>query len=72
MDSIVFDRLREICPDKAVADMSISELKEDCHVAFEIIGYNPIDLDTAVEEVYVNHDIKHLYEFIFRVWSVDK
>ena len=71
-DLIVKDRLKEICPDENIKDLSISEIKEDCNVAFKIIGYNPQNLDKTVEEIYVNEDIEPLYEFIFKVWEADK
>ena len=72
MNKIVYDRLKEICPDKNVMDMPISEVEEDCHIAFEIIGYKPENLGRAVEEIYTNYDIEPLYEFIFKVWEEDK
>lgn len=71
-DLIVRDRLKEICPDENIKDLSISEIKEDCNVAFKIIGYTPRNLDKTVEEIYVNEDIEPLYEFIFKVWEADK
>ena len=71
-DLIVKDRLKEICPDENIKDLSISEIKEDCNVAFKIIGYNPQNFDKTVEEIYVNEDIELLYEFIFKVWEADK
>lgn len=72
MNKIVYERLKEICPDKNVMDMAISEVEEDCHIAFEIIGYKPENLGKAVEEIYTNYDIEPLYEFIFKVWEEDK
>ena len=72
MNKIVSDRLREICPDKNVCDMSISEVEEDCYIAFEIIGYTPRNLGKSVEEIYVNEDIEPLWRFIYRVWEADE
>ena len=71
-DLIVRDRLKEICPDEHIQDLSISELKEDCNVAFKIIGYEPKNLDETVDKVYMDYDFENLYEFIFKVWEMDK
>ena len=71
MNKIVSDRLRDICPVKNISDMSISEIKEDCNIAFKIIGYNPRNLNRTVEEIYMNEDIEPLWRFIYRVWEVD-
>ena len=72
MNKIVYERLKEICPDENISELSISEIKEDCNVAFKIIGYNPENLDKTVDEIYTNYDIEPLYEFIFKVWEEDK
>ena len=72
MNSIIYNRLRDICPDINVMDLSISEVEKECHVGFEIIGYKPQNLSKSVEEVYVNEDIESLWEFIYHVWEVDK
>lgn len=71
-DLIVRDRLKEICPDECIDDLSFSEIIEDCNVAFKIIGYNPQNLHDSVKEIYVNENITSLWEFVYRVWEVDK
>ena len=72
MNKIVSDRLRDICPVKNISDMSMSEIKEDCNIAFKIIGYNPRNFDRTVEEIYMNEDIEPLWRFIYRVWEADE
>ena len=72
MNKIVSDRLRDICPVKNISDMSISEIKEDCNIAFKIIGYNPRNFNRTVEEIYMNEDIEPLWRFIYRVWEADE
>lgn len=71
-DLIVRDRLKEICPDECIEDLSFSEIIEDCNVAFKIIGYNPRNLHDSVKEIYVNEDITSLWMFVYRVWEVDQ
>lgn len=75
MDMIVKKRLNEITPDESVDDKSIDELVRDCHIAFEIIGYNSINLEKTVRKVSKSFENKswdhHLATFIFNVWRSD-
>ena len=65
-------RLEDICPKKYIEDCTLDELIKDTNVAFEIIGYSPINLNKSVEEVYLNaRESVLLWEFIYNVWSVD-
>ena len=65
-------RLEEICPKKYIENCTLDELIKDTNVAFEIIGYSPVDLDKSVEEVYLNaRESVPLWKFIYDVWSVD-
>ena len=65
-------RLEDICPEKYIGDCTLDELIKDTNVAFEIIGYTPVDLDKSVEEVYLNaRESVPLWKFIYDVWSVD-
>lgn len=64
-------RLEDICPKKSIEDCTLEELIKDTNVAFEIIGYSPIDLNKSVEEVYLNCESGPLWKFIYDVWSVD-
>ena len=67
-DMIVYGRLEEICPSKNVDDMTIPDLMDDCHTAFEIMGLEIKNLKNLVKEVYKNQEIKLLYEFIYAVY----
>lgn len=64
-------RLEDICPKKSIEDCTLDELIKDTNVAFEIIGYSPIDLNKSVEKVYLNCESGPLWKFIYDVWSVD-
>lgn len=65
-------RLEDICPKKSIEDCTLDELIKDTNVAFEIIGYSPVDLNKSVEEVYLNaRESVPLWKFIYDVWSVD-
>ena len=64
-------RLEDICPKKSIEDCTLDELIKDTNVAFEIIGYSPVDLNKSVEEVYLNCESGLLWKFIYDVWSVD-
>lgn len=70
MSQIIKDRLKEICP--SISLKNSDDVKQDCHIAFEIIGYDPNDLDKSVE-----HCLEHstgdvpLWQFIYRVWEYD-
>lgn len=64
-------RLEDICPKKSIEDCTLDELIKDTNVAFEIIGYSPVDLNKSVEKVYLKHESAPLWKFIYDVWSVD-
>ena len=64
-------RLEDICPKKSIEDCTLDELIKDTNVAFEIIGYSPVDLNKSVEEVYLKYESAPLWKFIYDVWSVD-
>lgn len=64
-------RLEDICPKKSIEDCTLDELIKDTNVAFEIIGYSPVDLNKSVEEVYLKYESVPLWKFIYDVWSVD-
>ena len=71
MSRIVYERVREICPQKKIADMSVSDIKHDCRVAFAILGYEVIDLNKAFERAWESSNAIMLYEFVFDVWEAD-
>lgn len=73
MSRIIYERLREICPDEDISSKSIEDLVVDSNVAFKIIGYEPKNLEDTVKEVYENAD-KHsrLFSFIYAVWRWDE
>ena len=73
MSRIIYERLREICPDEDISSKSVEDLIKDSNVAFKIIGYEPQNLDAAVKKVYdkVDKDTR-LYAFIYKVWSWDE
>ena len=62
-------RLEDICPKKYIEDCTLDELIKDTNVAFEIIGYSPVDLNKSVEEVYLKYESVPLWKFIYDVWS---
>ena len=68
-ETLIYGRFEDICPVKCTDDMSIRELKQDTHTAFNIIGFTSTsDIDEIVESVYLDKDIPLLYEFVFEVW----
>lgn len=71
MSSLMYHRFAEICPDKRLEDMTSDEVKEDCRIAFLIVGYTPNDLDASFEKAWETSDATELYEYVFDVWLVD-
>ena len=73
MSRIIYERLREICPDEDISSKSFSELVNDCNVAFKIIGYEPKNLVETANKIYDKTDKDtRLYNFIYKVWRWDE
>ena len=53
-ERMVYNRLKEICPDKDTTIMTFEELVKDCNVAFKIIGYDPKNLEKSVRLFFPN------------------
>ena len=71
MNRIVLNRLRDICPSHKLSDLDILEVEEDCHIAFEIIGYTPADFNKAFQKAWEQSDATDLSDFIYDVWRWD-
>lgn len=72
MSDIVRERLREICPIEKVSEVDIVEVKRDCMIAFEVIGYNPQNFEESFQKTWESSDAEDLCDFIFKVWECDK
>lgn len=70
MSRVVRDRLLEICPQKNLGILTMDEIKKSCRVAFEIIGYEPVNLDESIVKSNYTDDTA-LWEFIYEVWRID-
>lgn len=73
MSRIIYERLREICPDEDISSKSFTDLVNDCNVAFKIIGYEPKNLVETVNKIYDKTDKDtRLFNFIYKVWRWDE
>lgn len=72
MSDIVYNRLKEVCPQKSLSEMDILEVQKACRVAFEIIGYSPENFDESFMKTWESSERDDLYEFIYDVWEVDR
>jgi len=69
---MIQDRIYEIVPKKDIADFDVDQLAKECNVAFQIIGYNPKNLENSVNEVFKSsHKPLELPDFILSVWLID-
>ena len=71
MSSIMYHRFKEICPPTKLEDMNPNEIKRDIGIAFEIVGYDPTDLNKAISRAWETTKAEYLFEFVFDVWLVD-
>jgi len=67
----VYLRFKEICPANKIVDMTSDEVDKAVKIAFEIIGYNPNNLSSALEVANANSLATWLYEYIYDVWRYD-
>ena len=72
------ERFVEVCPNDDVCDFTRDEIIKGCSIAFRIIGYDPNDLDGAVDKAwdYFEKEIPTgqdygLGEFAYDVWRLD-
>lgn len=68
---VIKKRLQEICPDKRIDDMTYDEMERAIHTAFEIIGYEPNDLNKSWEYAYNNCKTEYLWDYIYTIWEAD-
>lgn len=72
MSEVMKARLKEICPDKKVSEMTSDELLKAVNVAFEVVGYEPIDIEEAMEYINNTSDAEMLSEYVYLVWEADQ
>ena len=65
-------RFKEITPDDNLEDLDVIEVEKAVDIAFEIIGYNPVDKDKSFNTAWTSSGAVKLWEFIYDVWEVDK
>jgi len=72
---VVYDRLKEITPVEKLDNLPIDNLSKNCRIAFEIIGYEPVNLDNSIKESLKfardSGENYSLFEFIYLVWRND-
>ena len=52
--------------------MTDDDILRAVNVAFEIIGYNPINLEEAMEYINNTSNAGMLSEYIYEVWEADQ
>ena len=69
---IVLARFEDVCPDQSIDNMSLKGLEDDVRVAFEIIGYQPHNLQKSVAKAVdkLNNTGK-LYQVCYHAWRLD-
>lgn len=72
MEDIVLSRLRDVCPLQKLSEMDIVEIEKSCHVAFDVIGYNPVNFKQSFDKVWKTTDAEYLSDFIYEVWGNDE
>ena len=72
MSEIIRDRLNDVCPVKKINEMTSDELLKAVNVAFEVIGYNPIDLEEAMDYINKTSNAEMLSEYVYFVWEADQ
>ena len=72
MSEIIRDRLNEVCPVERIENMTDDDILRAVNVAFEIIGYNPINLEEAMEYINNTSNAGMLSEYIYEVWEADQ
>ena len=72
MSEIIFNRFVDICPKKKIEDMTDDEILKAVNVAFEIIGYKPINLEEAMDFINKTANVEYLSEYVYFVWEADQ
>lgn len=72
MEDIVLSRLRDVCPLQKLSEMDIIEIEKSCYVAFDVIGYNPVNFKQSFDKVWKTTDAEYLSDFIYEVWGNDE
>ena len=70
--SDVLARFREICPPTNVDELTPNQVKKDCKIAFDIIGYHPSNFKESFNTAWENSDAIRLPDFVFDVFIIDK
>ena len=72
MSEIIRDRLNDVCPVERIEDMTDEDILRAVNVAFDIIGYNPINLEEAMEYINNTSNVEMLSDYIYEVWEADQ
>lgn len=70
--SPIFERFREIVPNKHISAMSIDSIIRSTTVAFSIIGYSPKNFAESFKSVWRHRATDVLHEFIYEVYMEDQ
>ena len=68
---IIKERIKEITPDKKIDELPVNELDKAIHTAFEIIGYEPDNLENSINYAFENVRTDNLWDYIYTVWEAD-
>ena len=68
----IFERFREIVPNKKLSDMSIDSIIKDTQIAFKVIGFSPKNFSESFKSVWRHRTTDVLFEFIYDVYMEDK
>lgn len=70
---IVLARFEEIVPSVNIGGYCLEDLELEVHIAFEIIGYLPKNLQKSVESAFESMDGKGaLYRLCYHAWRCDE
>ena len=72
MSEVMKSRLDDVCPVKKVGEMTSDELLKAVNVAFEVVGYEPIDIGKAMEHINNTSNVEMLSEYVYLVWEADQ
>ena len=70
---MVLSRFEEIVPPVYIDGYCLDDLKLEVHVAFQIIGYTPKNLEKSVKSAFESMDGKGaLYRLCYHAWRCDE
>ena len=68
----IYDRLVEIIPPHNLSELELEELQVYCKIAFNVIGYEPKNLENSFDKVFKSSsDFHELSDFIYSVYKED-